>query len=75
MHLDFLLYVKRSHCYECCKQIRMNEYVLLYQFKTEIFDVLYLPDNIRQEQKKEVRRLLDIEQQGNNNTKKLLEIN
>ena len=51
----------------------MNENVLLRQFETEIFDELYLPDNIRQKQKKEVRRLLDIEQQGNNNTKKLLD--
>lgn len=51
----------------------MNENVLLRQFEIEIFDELYLPDNIRSEQKKEVRRLLDIEQQGNNNTKKLLD--
>ena len=68
------VYLKCSHYYKTCQQTGVNENVVLDQFRTEVFDKLYIPEQLLSYLKAEVRKKLEEEQSFNLGIKKSLEI-
>ena len=68
------VYLKCSHFHKECQQQGLNENIILDQFKTEIFEKLYIPENMKNALKQEVRKQLEKDDVFNAGTKKSIEL-